>query len=78
MSSNDPETTSDDLKLHVIDKPELCTFLQGKKGSERIILPLVMEKKCTDFSMELEDMYFKPGTAANADFILIMSPPSFS
>jgi hypothetical protein len=77
MTSKDNRITSNGIKVRAIDKTELNTFLKGKKDSKKIVLPLVMEKKCLDFSAELEDLYFKPGTTANEDFTLIMSPPTF-
>ncbi|MGD0643381.1 MAG: hypothetical protein ABSA75_00570 [Candidatus Bathyarchaeia archaeon] len=77
MSSKNNEITIDGIEVRAIDKTELNTFLNGKKDSKKIVLPLVVEKKCLDFSAELEDSYFKPGTEANADFSLIMSFPMF-
>jgi len=66
-----------DIARIFLDENELRNFLEEKAREVNLILLLSMTKKHTDFSKELENVYFTPGTVANKDFNLIMALPYF-
>lgn len=61
----------------LLDEDELEKMLQRKVREGKLILFLQNTKRSNNFSLELEETHFPPGTGSNKDFELIWSPFGF-